>query len=67
MVSASVVGMPCAFIGFQGAVFQKPRRERSRVGIRYDLVIVAMHHQHRHVDFFRSLVKSVCENATMPS
>ena len=33
-----------AFIGFQGAVLQQFRAQRPRVGIRYDLIIVAVHH-----------------------
>jgi hypothetical protein len=33
-----------AFVGFQGAVLQQFRAQRPRVGIRYDLIVVAVHH-----------------------
>jgi hypothetical protein len=40
---------------------------RDGIGIRYDLVVLAVHNQYRHGIFFRSSVKSVCEKATIPS
>src|SRR5882724_3354797 len=39
-----------AFVGFQGAMLQQLCREWRRIGIRHDLVVIAMHHQDRHSD-----------------
>src|SRR6266581_39799 len=39
-----------ALVGLQRSVLQQLCRQRSGVGIRNDLIIVAMHHQDRHCD-----------------
>ena len=68
IVSASVVdAVRKTLVSFQRAVLQQLCRQRCRISIRHDLVVVAMHHQDRDVIFFRSSVKSVWEKATMPS
>src|SRR2546422_5764034 len=39
-----------ALVGFQRAILQQLCRQWRRIGIRHDLVVIAMHHQHRHGD-----------------
>ena len=53
-------------VGFQRAVFQQFRRQRTGSDIGNDLVVFDITST-GIVIFFRSSVKSVCENATMPS
>src|SRR5690348_2189886 len=43
------------FIGFQDPVLQQFRRQWPGVGIRHDLVVVAMHHLDGHVDLLEVL------------
>ena len=42
-----------ALVGFQCAVLQQLCRQRRRIGIRHDLVVIAMHHQDRHGDLLQ--------------
>ena len=42
-----------ALVGLQRAVLQQLGRQRRRIGIRHDLVVVAVHHQHRHGDLLQ--------------
>src|SRR5229473_421956 len=44
-----------ALVGFQCAILQQLCRQRSRIGIRHDLVVIAMHHQDRHSDLLQVL------------
>src|SRR6516162_1333632 len=44
-----------ALVGLQRAILQKLRRQRTGIGVRNDLVVVAMHHQHRHRDLLQIL------------
>jgi hypothetical protein len=39
-----------ALVGFQCAVPQQLCRQGCGIGIRHDLIVVAMHHQHGHGD-----------------
>ena len=48
-----------------GSILRRFGRQRPGGDIRHDLVILAMHDQHRDVIFLRSFVKSVWEKATM--
>ena len=68
-VSACVVGMPCGKSLYVISVpcFSSFADERPGSLVRNNLVVIAMHHQHRHVDPFNPLVKSVSENALMQS
>ena len=42
-----------ALVGFQCAILQQLCRQRCRIGIRHDLVVIAMHHQDRHGDLLQ--------------
>ena len=42
-----------AFVGFQGAVPQQLCRQRSRIGVRHDLVVIAVHDQDWHRDLLQ--------------
>ena len=57
MVSASVVrhAVRKALVGLQRAVLQQLGRQRPGVGVGHDLIVVAVHHQHRHVDLLEVL------------
>src|SRR4029077_6624432 len=52
-----------ARIDFQGGAFDDLGREQGRGADRYDLIVIAMHDERRHVEFLRSSVRSVSENA----
>ena len=43
-----------ALVGFQCAILQQLCRQRPRIGIRHDLVIIAVHHQDRHGDLLQT-------------
>lgn len=55
IVSACVVGMPCGKPGyvFERSVLEELCRQRPRIGIRNDPIVIAVHYQHRHRDFFK--------------
>src|SRR5438034_4100640 len=42
-----------ALIGFQSAILEQLCRQRRRIGIRHDLIVIAMHHQHRYGDLLQ--------------
>src|SRR6185312_2609390 len=44
-----------ALVGLQRAVLQKLRRQRRGVGVRHDLVVIAVHDKHRHGDLLEVL------------
>ena len=44
-----------ALVGLERAVLQQLRRQRPGIGIRHDLVVLAVHHQGRHVDLLQVL------------
>jgi hypothetical protein len=43
------------FVGFHSAMLQELRRQRSGGDIRDDLVVLAVHDQHRHIDLLQIL------------
>src|SRR3989449_5248356 len=42
-----------ALVSFQCAILQQLCRQRRRIGIRHDLVVIAMHHQDGHGDLLQ--------------
>jgi hypothetical protein len=57
-VGVNRIGLGCghavrkALVDFQGAIPQQLRRQRSSIGIRHDLVVIAMQHEDWHRDLF---------------
>jgi len=44
-----------ALVGLQDALLEQLGGQRRGIGVRHDLVVVAVHHQHGHVDLLQIL------------
>ena len=56
-----------ALLGLQRPVLQQLCRQWPGVGIGNDLIVVAMHYQHRHCDLFEVVGESLSTNRQRPS